>query len=41
MEKKYKRTVKRRNILGFGKIFQNTRAFSLDSENIKEHQEKE
>ena len=41
MEKKFERSRKRQNPLGFGKINQKTRNFSLDADTIKEHQEKE
>lgn len=41
MKKKFERSNKNRRTLGFGRIYQNTREFSLDSETIKEQQEKE
>ena len=40
MEKKFERSKKKQNPLGFGKIKQNTRSFSLDADTIKEQQEK-
>ena len=41
MEKKFERSNKTRRTLGFGRIYQSSREFNLDSDTIKEQREKE